>query len=56
MTRTTQALVLGLVSLGIAVTARAAQDLAPVRAGDGDSIEVKRCDDETKKNLANVTT
>ena len=51
MTRTTTAVLLGLVSLGVA-GAPAAQDLAPVRAGDDAGIEVKLCDDETTVRIA----
>src|SRR4030095_11001157 len=53
MTRTTTAVLLGLVSLGVAGGgARAAQDLAPLRSGDDASIEVKLCDDETTTRIA----
>ena len=49
MTRTTTALLLGFMSVGLA---RATQDLAPVRAGDDATIEVKLCDDETTVQIA----
>ena len=52
MTRTTTTVLLGLMSVGLAGAARAAQDLAPVRAGDDATIEVKLCDDETTTQVA----
>ena len=52
MTRTTTAILLGIVSLRVAVGARAEQQLAPVRAGDDAGIEVKLCDDETTTRVA----
>jgi len=52
MTRTTSALLLGLTSFGLIGSARAAQDLQPLRSDDGASIEVKLCDDETTTRVA----